>query len=51
MGAGIASATGVLKSVYNVAGGETPPAGGELATGMAFDAAGNLYVARYSAIR
>jgi uncharacterized protein (TIGR03437 family) len=43
--------TGVLKSVYNVAGGETPPAGGEIAAGMAFDPAGNLYVTRYSAFR
>jgi len=45
------SPTGTLKGVYNVAGGETPPAGGEISTGMALDAVGNLYVTRYSAFK
>lgn len=45
------SPSGVLKSVYNVGGSEAPPPGGEIATGMAFDSAGNLYVTRYSAFK
>ena len=45
------SPTGVLKSIYKVASEETPPAGGEIAAGMAFDSAGNLYVTRYSAFK
>ena len=45
------SPAGVLKSLYDVAGGDVPPPGGEIAAGMAFDSQGNLYVARYSAFK